>query len=295
MNDDINSGLRTVPMMKPFERTRVRYSRLMIAFNLSISLALRLFILSLALRQLFQEPSREFRAFPVLGQFAFQPFEIFGCVHVAPFRQRNQIQLGLSGALHSRVQDASAAPRDVLENSSVKFAHPHEVITAVFSRADDDVFVRLETFEGVEHVLSRQRRAVRADDDHGLEAEREEVGETVSQTFAQVFAPLRYHQGAFALDLFKSLLFAFWGVAESEREILSLIPHIFHQRECVAEERDIEASRLFGAERARQAGFYFSRARRFRHYDQCLFQMPSPRSIRLASSQRSSISSSETS
>jgi hypothetical protein len=36
MKDDINSGLRIVPIMNPFERTRVRYSRLMIAFNLSI-------------------------------------------------------------------------------------------------------------------------------------------------------------------------------------------------------------------------------------------------------------------
>src|SRR5262245_2535696 len=250
----------------------------------------------MAISRLFQESSGEFRGAFVLFQLTFQSFKIFRRVHVVPFRQQNKIQLGLSRSIHRRYHYSAAAPGNVLENSPVKFAHPDQVITAVLGRADDHVVVCLETLKGVEHVFARQRRVVGADDGHGLEAEREEVGETVGQPFAQVFAALRDHQGAFSLDLFESLLFAFGSVAEREDEPLALLFHVFHQRERVAEERDIQPPRLLGTERAQQSGFYLSPAGRFRHQYQCLFQFPSsPRSIRFASSQCPSISSSETS
>src|SRR5262245_11578885 len=109
------------------------------------------------------------------------------------------------------------------KNSHLEFAHPDQEIPAVPGRAVDHVVVGFETFEGVEHGFARQRRAVGADDDHGLEAEREKVGKTVSQPFAQVFAALRDHQGALTLDLFKSLLFTFGRVAEREAECLALL------------------------------------------------------------------------
>src|SRR5262249_23842227 len=157
MREDINSGLTIVPMMKPFERTRVRYSRLMIAINLSILLSpmygklavcldystqsfgktrltaslpyprATIFILLFALRQLFQKPSCEFRRFTVLSQLAFQPFKIFRRVHVVPFGQQYQVQLGLSRSIHRRFHYAPRPPRNVLEDSPVKFAHPDQV------------------------------------------------------------------------------------------------------------------------------------------------------------------------
>src|SRR5215510_5377972 len=111
MKDDIRSGLKSVPMMKPFERTRVRYSRWMIAFSLSIYLSveearglrnrrnrpeqtetgqgtirlLRFFrMFRNPPRQFFQESSGKFRSVFVLFQIVFQPFKIFRRVYVVP-------------------------------------------------------------------------------------------------------------------------------------------------------------------------------------------------------------------